>query len=460
MLDSDLTDDDVQQVIADLTGEDPELGRLAAGAWMSLTAGEGPAMLSLAGLQNWVWWLLPKRSYAHDDEHHEYWVASAAATGVLFDRLEAPSYAATCRSEATTRVLGAWRQSRSKGLAATRKALKASPVTPPDPDDFVWGDVFGIWENNAQNAVEVALEQAIVDRRLDPTKPRWRRVAAEICTATLDEGRPGDIGQSWRSLVLSERADTWATGPRTPPHRRAERQDVAAGFMSPPPLPDDEVTAGPLGLLGWLAEACADGVKLTASGYLPRALVLDAVETHDWWDWKTPPRSEADVYELAMVHNAARRLGVLRRKGRTLTTTKAGHDVTTQPALWWPRLVMLGHNEVPYRDTVFEAMILEIIDGAEHDVDDLGTAIGGELAAEGWQTDGEPTTAEQHARSLYMAINPWRFWGFIDYRSSRWEPTPDGPRRVTPTTVTATPAGRAAGALWLHRHITGPRRDI
>lgn len=460
MLDPTVTEEDVQQIIFELAAEDTDVGMEASGAWISLTAGEGPSVLTLAGLQNWVWWLLPKRSHANDDEHHGFWVASAAAAAKLFDRLGDTTYAELCRSDRTAKVLAAWRHSRSKGLRATRSALKASPVTPPNLDDFAWSQVSGAWENSAQGAVECALEQAIVDGRLDQAKPRWRQVAAQICADTLDDGRPGDIGQSWRSLVLSERAERWAKQPGTPSGRQGERQDIARRFMSPPPLPPDHVTAGPLGLLGWLADACVDGVTLTESGYLPRALVLDAVDTYDWWRWDTPPRSEADVFQLELVHQAARKLGVLRRKGRTLTTTKAGRSVATDPAVWWPRLVMLGHGDVAYRDAIFEAMALALIDGATHQDDDIAHAIGGELGEQRWQSDGQPMTAAEHGPALYMAINPWRVWGFVDYQSGRWEPAADGSRRVAATTVTATAAGQAAGALWLHRHITGPRSDI
>ncbi len=460
MLDPAITEEDVQRLIADLTLDNTEIGQSATDAWMSLTAGEGPPMLSLAGLQNWLWWLLPKRWHAHDEQHLGYWTESANAAAKLFDLLGDATYADTCRSETTATVLAAWSHSRSKGLAATLKALKESPVSPPDTDNFAWGDVFGSWESNARDAVEVALEEAIDDGVLDPTKARWRKVATQICADTLDEEQHDNLGQSWRSLVLSERAQTWATGPRVPSHHADSRQEIAKQFMSPPPLPSANVTTGPLGLLEWLADACADGVTLTASGYLPRKLVLDAVNTHDWWIWDKPPHSEADVYELAMVHKAARSLGVLRRKGKTLTTTKAGRTIATDPELWWPRLVMHGHGKVAYRDAIFEKLSLALLDGATHEVDDVSNRIGAELAEQGWQSDGQPTTATQHRQSLYMAFNPWRIWGFIDYQPSRGETAPDGTHTVTTSTVSATPAGQAAGSLWMHRQITSPRSDI
>jgi hypothetical protein len=457
VLDPGLTDAEVQAAIAALEADDAETGDLARHAWMTLTAGEGPGMITLAGLQNWAWWLLPKRSYA---DEYDWWVATVEAAARLFDRLGAAGYAAVCRSETTARVLAAWHESRPKGLAATRRALDASPVEPPDLADFAWGTTFGLWESDARGAVEVALERALDEGRLDPSGRNWRTTAAAICAETLDAPVPQDVAQSWRSLVLTERAEQWAYGPRVPPDQGNERQRIAARYVSPPPPPDPDVAAGPLRLLVWFAEACAEGVTLTTSGYLPRAMVAEAAEVHGWWKWDKLPRSEADLWQLRLVHHAAVRLGVVRRRGRTLVTTKAGRTVEGDLLLWWPRLVRLGQGRNDYRDAVFEAAALALVDGDKHEVSHVRSRVGEWLAWQGWQTDGKRMTAADHGNHLYEAINPWRLWGFIDYREGRWESTPDGPRQVVPTTVTITGAGRAAAALWLHHRITGPRRGL
>jgi hypothetical protein len=457
MLDPQLTEADVQRAIAQLDADDPDTGQLAADAWMTLTAGEGPAMVSLSSLQNWAWWLLPKRSHGDD---HAWWVETVAAAATLFDRLGATAYAEVCRSDTTAKVLAAWQQSRSKGLAATRRALAASPVEPVNLDDFSWGDTFGIWESDARDAVERALEEAIDNGRLDPASRSWRTTAAAVCSETLDAEHPDGVGQSWRSLVLTERAEFWAAGPRVPPEAAADRQRIARQHLTAPPTPPAEVMSQPLELLAWFADACADGQTLTSSDYLPRTLVVEAAEHHGWWDWEKPPRSEADVWELRVIHRAARRLGVVRKRGRKLATTKAGRTIRTDAATWWPRLVRLGQGDQDYRDAIFEEMALALADGERHDVDDLQRQIGLALGRQGWQTEGRPVSAPEHGRAIYEAINPWRVWGFVDYESARWEPTPQGPRKTHPTTVQATPAGLAAGELWLHHRITGPRKGL
>ena len=238
MLDARLTEADVQAAISALGDEDAESVRLAAQAWMSLTAGEGPKMVTLAGLQNWAWWLLPKRSSA---DEYDRWVATIEAAAQLFDRLGVPGYAQVCRSDTTASVLAAWHISRSAGLTATRRALAASPVAPPDLADFAWGTSFGSWESNARDAVEAALERAIDDGRLDPTVRDWRSSAAAICAATLEASLPEQVGQSFRSLVLTERAEQWVAGPRVPPDQRSERQRIVARYLAPPAPPSPDV---------------------------------------------------------------------------------------------------------------------------------------------------------------------------------------------------------------------------
>ncbi|MFV1989350.1 MAG: hypothetical protein ACC652_01255 [Acidimicrobiales bacterium] len=457
MLDRDLTEEYVTEVLAFIGLDDPGAGQLATDTWMSLTAGEGPAMLSLAGLQNWLWWLLPKRSHSDD---YDYWVDSAAAAAVLFDRLGEARYAEVCRSETTAIVFEAWRQSRDKGLAETKKALAASPVNPPDIEDFAWGSIFGVWEGEAQNAVERELEHALDDGRLDPSARTWRRTAAGICLEVLDTAQLSQAGQSWRSLVYSERAAGWATDHRLPANVNGAREQAAAKFASPPPEPAIEVMRGSLEPLTWLANACADGVTLTASGYLPRALVLEITEHFDWWIWEKPPHSEADVHQLLRVHEAARKLGILRKQGRKLTTTKAGRRMDENLAAWWPRLVLLGKGAAAYSDAVIEHVALALIDVETIEVDQLQERVAPLLVNQGWSSPDGPVTETEHGHSIYRLFQPWQIWGFIDVESARWGPTPEGNRQISPSTVTVTSAGRAACALWLHSQITSPRTQL
>lgn len=460
VLDPHLTEEDVQTVLTAMEHDDPAQGRAAVDVWMALTAGEGPAMVSRAGLQNWLWWLLPKRSYA---DMYDYWIESAAAAAALFERLDCPAYAAICRSDTTARVLAAWHESRSKGLAATRRAISACPVEPPHLDDFRWGTVFGVWENDARSAVESALEQAFATTGPAMPVAKWKAMAATVCRSVLDADHPDAIGQSWRSLVASERAARWVDDVRSGGEIKAERERIAARFLAQPSPPDESVMRGALSSLAWLAEACRAGLTLTAAGYLPPAIVRDAAERFDWgFDWgfgdDKPPRSEADLYGLQLVHRSALKLGIVRRQGRSLRTTKAGATIAGDPRTWWHRLAVLGMGEQPYRDSVFEHTALAVLDAGTIKVEAVRRRLGERLSAEGWAEGNRPVTAESHGHQLYSAIRPWRVWGFIEHRDSKWGPTSDGTiGQLEPATIAATPAGRAAAELWLHRRVTGPR---
>ncbi len=280
MLDPALDEEQVLDVIAAIAGEDCALGKRAEFVWESLTAGEGPTMVTQAGLQRWLWWLLPKRSI----DERDLWTGAAAAGVVLFDRLGALRYAAICRSDTTGRVFEAWARSRSQGVKACRAAMAASGVEPRDLTDFVWGDVFSTWELGARDSVERALEHAIDDGHLDPTRRGWRQIAESVTKEVLDSEQPDGIGQTWRALVASERADVWANAPSVPASQRNERQRIARHFLVAPTPPDREAILDALAPLLWLAERCADGINLTASNYLPPALVREVVDRFGWWD--------------------------------------------------------------------------------------------------------------------------------------------------------------------------------
>ena len=103
----------------------------------------------------------------------------------------------------------------------------------------------------------------------------------------------------------------------------------------------DEATA----VVRWLLEAGVDGVGLTKTHALRRAVVREAAERWPhWWRHELfgPPHRESDLPVLAEVHAALRRLRLMRRQRETLLTTARGRELLADPEA----LVKLLHDDL------------------------------------------------------------------------------------------------------------------
>ncbi|MDZ7678214.1 MAG: hypothetical protein U5K29_06660 [Acidimicrobiales bacterium] len=451
MLDPELSDDDVQAVIDAVAAEDRVAGHHAQFVWDGLTAGEGPEMVTQAGLQNWLWWLLPKRTMGETD----LWSEVAAAGADLFERLGAARYAEICRSETTAGVHQAWARSANAGVTECRKAQDGSGVEPPSLDDFEWSEVFGSWENDARDAVEQALEAAIHQGTLAPGARGWRARAAEVCRATIDAELPG-VGQSLRTMVHSERAGRWAAPFWVPADQHADREAMVPRVLVAPAAPDDDALVEAWTPLRWLVERCGEGLTLTASNYIPPAVVREAVERFGWWRWEKGPRSEADVFELGDLRDAAVRMRLLRRRGRSLTATKHGMQGLASPSAWWPTVVTEVGGEHEHPQSAAEELAMLMVGQGRLDGSDLVARAAGRLAAQNWQV--APEEAHRVHRSVVVrTLVRWEVLGLAGSIESRWEPGPKGPRQVQPAEWWLTPVGDTAVTAWMHRRVCGPR---
>lgn len=74
-----------------------------------------------------------------------------------------------------------------------------------------------------------------------------------------------------------------------------------------------------------LLDLCAEGVRLTAGGRLPRAAVRQVQALRPQWGWEPdrPAHIEEDLLPLAMLHELLRKTGLLRLAHGVLTTTRA-----------------------------------------------------------------------------------------------------------------------------------------
>ncbi len=84
----------------------------------------------------------------------------------------------------------------------------------------------------------------------------------------------------------------------------------------------------------WLLATGLEGAALTQTHVLSRALVREAaVRWPGWWNAELfgPPHREADVRLVEVLREGLQRLGLMRRRGRTLRTSPRGRELLQDP---------------------------------------------------------------------------------------------------------------------------------
>jgi hypothetical protein len=163
----------------------------------------------------------------------------------------------------------------------------------------------------------------------------------------------------------------------------------------------DEATA----VVRWLLEAGLDGLGLTKTHALRRAVVREAAERWpQWWRHELfgPPHRESDLPVLVEVHAALRRLRLMRRRRETLLTTARGRELLADPEA----LVKLLHDDLGGDGFDGDAWLLieEVLQ--QHgplESDRLTEIVGRLLAVEGWR-DADGVRLEGWA--LFGALQP------------------------------------------------------
>ncbi len=384
----DLTDGDVEAALDRIGSRDEVRGRDAHHTYETLTWGEGPGHLSQAGVQDWLWYRLPK-DYACAEAGTMARLAGSAAE--LFDELGLDAYAGICRSSATTALLNAFECSDLDGFKLMRKAFNESGIKPPDLDDFAWGSVMGIEEVGAMSAVEAVLERAVADGDLRVGGRGWRIRQKELSAAALDADHPTQPGQSWRTAVLTERLGRWTDeiGSRSETLTFL-RRGVANRLVHPIQPPPD--VANCMKPLTWLLDAIGDEQVLTAAGYLNKAFVLHAHAHRPWLDpfpdpSGKPPRSEVDDITLLQLREWLQTVGALRKRGRVLRRTKRGSEMASDPAMLW-RAVAEGLGPNPWSQFVVETYAVGLLTSPNLPREELEQFVAAAAGASGWQTSG------------------------------------------------------------------------
>lgn len=313
-----------ESIVARLSARDRRLGEDARAAVEWLTGFDGddvPAAFSRRELQLFLWYQLPKKWLIRTAEQK----AVAEALACFLDQVgaEAAPFAALCRSLQTAELIG----NRGKNLAA---ALERSGLEPPDTPLLTWSEFMSIQEALEHDLVADMLEDAVDGGELVPGAKGWRQRQAGLVERYL--ANPDASGTAPVTRIHAARRSAWLELPGRGPEERELLEDaLAATDADSLGQAETEQATEPL---FWLLDQVAQGVKLTQTGALPRALVRAAVECYpNWWDTATvgPPYQEAELYPLGVLHDLLDELKLGRRQRATLQLTPKGRALRTDP---------------------------------------------------------------------------------------------------------------------------------
>lgn len=301
-----------------------------------------------------------------------------------------------------------------------------------------------------------SLEQAIEDGRLSPGTPGFRRRQAEIAEAALHEPSDTDPAASRLQAVRAERIERWVRRGNT--RGSAERgpiiAPVAALVATEQASVDFDSASTALAPAMWLMEQAADGIALTQTGALSRALVREVAERWpSWWsaDLFGPPNRQEDMALLCALDELLRHTRLLRRRGRQIVSTVRGRKLQADPPallLTLARELLAGED---FRAACAELAAALILDGtvAGHS-SALADRIHPAIIAEGWQAAGEPPDVHHVSWTIADFLRPAEAIGLLQRRESD--------SRSRPDTLILTDAGRAALISVLRERALAPAR--
>jgi hypothetical protein len=452
-----LSERELRDAIAVVGEWDREGAQAAQSAfeWMGWE-GEEPLFLRRYDVQLFVWYVLPRKYLVGLDRKE----AVAAALAKTLERLggQAASYAEVCRAPETRRLLCAWEAEDPAAPRTFRKLLDGSGIEPPDTDLLAWGSVMGFEEARVREQVATALEEAIESGSLAPGSRGFARRQAEVAKAALREAWDGEDGRSRLRAVQDERLEGWLQrGPGgREDARRAILDGIAAMVSGEPPAIDPDGARSALEPTLWLLEQGNDGIGLTQTGALNRALVREVAERWPgWWeaDLFGPPHREDDVTQLWELHQLLRELRLLRRKGRRVLTTKRGRELAGDPSALLEALateLLRGEN---FYAACAELAVALILDGAPADYGEtLAARVQPAVAAAGWRAGEEPPSVRDVSWQIAAFLRPAEAIGVLVDEGSG--------SRLSRKPLVLTGAGRAALTAALRTRALAPAHSI
>lgn len=272
----------------------------------------------------------------------------------------------------------------------------------------------GVEEACAHGTVQNTLEAAIDEGELVVGRRGWRTRQQDIAAATLDEDHPSQQGQSWRTVVVTERVGDWV---RTAALRSEQvgrrRADIANRLLHPIDPPSD--LAEHMQPVMWVLELFGDEQALTQAGYLNRAFVVQVDEQHPWEDpfrTRGTPRSETDVVPLRRLRGWLESAGALRKRGKVLRRTERGAAMARDPLLAWKVFVRTVAPEDWDRFVIEDAAVVLLEQDGPIAIGDLLDQIAEHAVEAGWRTTDVGEQGLLSAHAVRQAFND--AWALLD----------------------------------------------
>lgn len=379
----------VRRALAELRAEDREAAVDVEGAfeWLGVLDEAEPFQLSRYALQRFLWYELPRKWLVSLEEK----LAVADALAGFLDRVGvAAAYGELCRSEDTRALLAAWEEGGRGAFASFERLLERSGLEPPDTSSLVWGSVMGSVEARLRDEAAFALELAVEGGILRPGQSDFARRQLAYIDAFLSEPRGELAGRTPLAAIEAERIERWAE--RGGEKRRQIVAAIAHQLRAPAPPVSPGAVEAALERLVWLLGLAAEGIELTQTGALNRALVRAAVTRYpEWWhELGGAPNREDEVARLAELAALARRARLVRRKGRKLLVTRRGAALRDDP----PALLELCAENVvsmrPFAAAVQELAAAVLLAGTEVEWGELDARVYAAIVDDGWHAAGEP----------------------------------------------------------------------
>ena len=242
----------------------------------------------------------------------------------------------------------------------------------------------------------------------DPARPDHRQALADLADWWGYEPAPDELGLvAFDPATLNERlqASDLAGRPPVPRHvgekltdllLRARDSDTERQLRTLASAADGEVdvdeaiAARMMHPLRVLLGTIGDGVKLTAAGYLPPALVATIFDELDLGEeWIGKGNREDLTLPVLELREAAQRLGLLRKyKGKLLPTTRARTLADDPVGLWWHLAGRLPLGGRKPSDVEWQAGVLLLALMASGQTEDAEVRIARLLSGMGWALEG------------------------------------------------------------------------